>query len=120
KWAMLGYCGLVFVLTLYPIAGIVELTAFAGAVFAASFFPAIFGGLYLRWGTDIGALASMIVGMLTNIIWRFGFRFNYPGLKDIHEIIPAFLLSLLTYLIVSKMTQGRRPGVDHLRKVFGR
>jgi SSS family transporter len=120
KWAMLVYCGLVFVLTLYPIAGIVELTAFAGAVFAASFFPAIFGGLYLRWGTDLGALASMIVGMLTNIIWRFGFRFSYPGLKDIHEIIPAFLLSLLTYLIVSKMTQGRRPGVDHLRKVFGR
>jgi SSS family transporter len=120
KWAMLVYCGLVFVLTLYPIAGIVELTAFAGAVFAASFFPAIFGGLYLRWGTDLGALASMVVGMLTNIIWRFGFRFSYPGLKDIHEIIPAFLLSLLTYLIVSKMTQGRRPGVDHLRKVFGR
>ena len=55
-------------------AGIVELTAFAGAVFAASFFPAIFGGLYLKWGTDIAALASMIVGILINIIWRFAFK----------------------------------------------
>lgn len=119
KWAMLGYCGLVFVLTLYPIAGIVELTAFAGAVFAASFFPAIFGGLYLRWGTDAGALASMVVGMAVNVIWRFGFRFQYPGLRDVHEIIPAFLLSLLTYLIVSRLTQKRRPKAAHLRKVFG-
>lgn len=119
KWFMFLYCILVFVLTLFPMAGIVELTAFAGAVFAASFFPAIFGGLYLKWGTDVAALASMIVGILTNIVWRFAFRLPYESLKDVHEIFPAFLLSMVTYLVVSLMTKHRMPDEAHLKKVFG-
>lgn len=118
KWSMLGYCLIVYLITLYPPAGIVELTAFAGAVFAASFFPAIFGGLYLKWGTDIGALASMLVGILANIAWRFAFRYRIAGLEDIHEVIPAFLLSMLTYFIVSYQTKNRRPDPAHLAKVF--
>lgn len=118
KWFMGFYCLLVYVLTLYPMAGIVELTAFAGAVFAASFFPAIFGGLYLKWGTDLGAMASMIAGMLVNILWRFAFRFNFEGLEDVHEIIPAFIVSLITYIIVSLLSQKRRPSDEHLARVF--
>jgi len=118
KWTMFFYCILVFVLTLYPPAGIVELTAFAGAVFAASFFPAIFGGLYLRWGTDIGVLTSMLVGILVNIVWRFGLRFRYSILEDIHEVIPAFVLSFFTYIIVSKLTKNRLPSTEHLSRIF--
>ncbi|MBT8185129.1 MAG: hypothetical protein KJN76_09820, partial [Eudoraea sp.] len=118
KWFMGIYCVLVYVLTLYPMAGIVELTAFAGAVFAASFFPAIFGGLYLKWGTDLGAMASMVAGMLTNILWRFVFRFNFKGLEDIHEIIPAFVVALFTYIAVSLMSQHRRPDKEHLARIF--
>lgn len=119
KWFMAIYCLLVYVLTLYPMAGIVELTAFAGAVFAASFFPSIFGGLYLKWGTDMGAMASMIVGMVTNVVWRFVFRFNYEPLKDVHEIIPAFLMAMLTYILVSLLSKQRKPDEKHLRLVFG-
>lgn len=119
QWTMLAYCLIAYVATLYPIAGIVELTAFAGAVFAASFFPAIFGGLYLRWGTDMGALASMLTGMIVNIIWRFGFRLQYEALKDVHEIIPAFVVSMVVYLVVSLMTQKRKPDEEYLWRVFG-
>ncbi len=64
---MFAYCiftfRMVWLLSIYPMGGIVELTAFAGAVFAASFFPGIFGGLYLRWVTDAGTLASLVVGL---------------------------------------------------------
>jgi Na+/proline symporter len=118
KWFMGIYCLIIYVLTLYPMAGIVELTAFAGAVFAASFFPAIFGGLYFKWGTDLGALSSMVVGMLVNIVWRFGFRFSYQGLEDIHEVIPAFTFALITYVIVSLFSKKRRPDQKHLANVF--
>ncbi|NAS11018.1 sodium:solute symporter family transporter [Poritiphilus flavus] len=118
KWFMAFYCVLVYAFTLFPIAGIVELTAFAGAVFAASFFPAIFGGLYLKWGTDLGALVSMIVGMLTNIIWRFGIRFRYEAMEEVHEIIPAFLMSLFSYVLVSKLTHNRKPDSEHLGLLF--
>ncbi len=120
KWFMGVYCLIVFVMTLYPMAGIVELTAFAGAVFAASFFPAIFGGLYLKWGTDLGAMASMVVGMVVNVVWRFGFRFEFEGLRDVHEVIPAFVFSMLTYLLVSRLSNQRRPDEAHLDLVFGK
>ncbi len=119
KWFMAIYCLFVYILTLYPMAGIVELTAFAGAVFAASFFPSIFGGLYLKWGTDLGAMASMIVGMVTNVVWRFVFRFNYEPLKDVHEIIPAFIIAMLTYILVSILSKSRKPDTEHLDLVFG-
>ncbi len=118
KYAMLVYCILVFILTLYPMAGIVELTAFAGAVFAASFFPAIFGGLYLRWGTDLGALCSMLVGVLSCIVWRMFFRFNVDGFSDIHEIYPSFILSMITYMVVSRLTKNRLPDQAHLKQIF--
>ena len=120
KWTIFGYCILLYVFTLYPPAGIVELTAFSGAVFAASFFPAIFGGLYLRWGTDMGALASMLAGILSCLIWRFAFRFQVPALQDIHEVIPAFIISVLVYLLVSLITGRRCPEQRHLDRLFAR
>ncbi len=118
RWTIFIYCVLLYVVTLYPPAGIVEMTAFSGAVFAASFFPAIFGGLYLRWGTDIGALASMLTGIVGCIVWRFGFRFQYEGLSDIHEVIPAFVLAMTMYIVVSRATTRRIPDTTHLDQLF--
>ena len=118
KAAIVAYSGIVLLITLYPPAGIVELTSFSGAVFAASFFPAIFGGLYLRWGTGHGAFWSMLAGMLVTLWWRFGMRFRVPGLRDIHEIFPAFCVSLAAYLLVSRLTSAHRPSDAHLAKLF--
>ena len=120
KITMVLYAVLVFVLTMYPPAGIVELTAFSGAVFAASFFPAIFGGLYLKWGTDIAALSSMIIGVLVNIYWRFAVRFNWEGFDQIHEVFPAFLTASMVYVMVSLFSQKRRPSSTHLAMLFSR
>jgi len=118
KITIFAYAVLLYLCTLHPPAGIVELTAFSGAVFAASFFPAIFGGLYLRWGTDMGALASMLAGILCCVIWRFGFRFRYEVLADVHEVIPAFIISVLIYFIVSHFTKSRCPDSKHLEMLF--
>jgi SSS family transporter len=118
KWLMWIYSGIVFILALYPPAGIVELTAFSGAVFTAGFFPAVFGGLFLRWGTGKGALYSMIIGIAMTVFWRFSLRFALPGMKDIHEIIPGFIVSLIVYLIVSKLTASDMPNKEHLDHVF--
>jgi SSS family transporter len=118
KWFMVFYCVVVFLFTLRPPAGIVELTAFSGAVFAASFFPAVFGGLYLRWGTGKAAFGSMIIGIVSCVVWRFAFRLQYPSLKEIHEIIPAFIISVLAYVIISLMTKSDLPSKEHLDNVF--
>lgn len=117
--AIIVYSVVVLLVTIYPPAGVVELTSFSGAVFAAGFFPAIFGGLYLRWGTGHGAFWSMLVGMAATLAWRFGVRFAVPGMRDVHEIIPAFCVSLAVYLVVSRMTRSQRPSDAHLERVFG-
>ncbi len=118
KAAIAAYSVLVLLLTLRPPAGVVELTSFSGAVFAAGFFPAIFGGLYLKWGTGHGAFWSMLIGMAATLLWRFGVRFSVPGMQDIHEIIPAFCVSLGAYLAISRMTASHRPSQEHLERVF--
>ena len=117
--AIAAYSLVVLLVTIRPPAGVVELTSFSGAVFAAGFFPAIFGGLYLRWGTGHGAFWSMLVGMAATLVWRFGVRFRFEGMGDVHEIIPAFVLSFAVYLAVSWLTRGQRPSDAHLARVFG-
>ncbi len=120
RLAIVAYSAVVGALTLFPPAGVVELTSFSGAVFAASFFPAVFGGLYLRWGTGHGAFCSMLVGMGATLAWRFGVRFRVDGMSDVHEIIPAFCVSLAVYLAVSRLTASRAPSEAHLDRIFGR
>lgn len=118
RMAMVVYCVIVFVITIHPPDGIVEMTAFAGAVFAASFFPSILGGLYLRWGTGQGAFWSMLIGMIGCVVWRLGFRFSNPALSDIHEIIPASIASMCAYLAISRLTPGGKPTEEHLQRLF--
>lgn len=119
KIAMFVYCVLVFVVTIKPPAGIVELTAFSGAIFGASYFPAVYGGLYWRWGTGHGAFWSMLVGLVACVVWRYFIRFSVAGMKDIHEIFPAFIISILVFIVVSKMTQQYAPSKERLDQVFG-
>jgi Na+/proline symporter len=60
----------------------------------------------------------MIIGIVTTMVWRFGLRFYLPGVKDIHEIIPGFIISLIAYFIISKMTASDMPAKEHLDHVF--
>ena len=118
KVTIILYSLMVFALTLYPPAGVVEMTSFSGAVFSAGFFPALFGGLYLKWGTGHGAFWSMLIGMAATLVWRFGIRFRVPGLADVHEVIPAFLVSFIAYVVISRMTGQHRPSEERLTQLF--
>lgn len=118
KAAIVLYTAVVFAITLYPPAGVVEMTSFSGAVFSAGFFPALFGGLYLKWGTGHGAFWSMLIGMAATLVWRFGVRFHVAGLADVHEVIPAFAISLIAYLAISRMTPRHQPSRARLAKLF--
>jgi len=118
KGAILVYSAIVFALTLYPPAGVVEMTSFSGAVFSAGFFPALFGGLYLKWGTGHGAFWSMLIGMAATLTWRFGVRFRVPGWSDVHEVIPAFAISFVAYILISRLTARHQPSAARLAKLF--
>ena len=78
---------------------------FAWSGLGASFGPLILFTLYSRNVTRAGAIAGMLTGFLTTIIWKVS------GLSEaiIYELVPAFLLSALAVWGVSKFTVKEPP-----------
>ena len=80
---------------------ILALVGYAWAGFGSSFGPAILLSLYWKRMTKWGALAGMISGAATVIIWT-----QFKFLKEfLYEMIPGFTISLLVIVIVSLLTQ---------------
>ncbi|MCH7622700.1 MAG: sodium/proline symporter [Nitrospinae bacterium] len=77
---------------------------FAWSGLGASFGPVILFTLYSRNVTIQGAVAGMLTGFLTTIVWKVS------GLSDavIYELVPAFLFSCLAIWCVSKMGKNER------------
>ncbi|MEK4523484.1 sodium/proline symporter PutP [Psychrobacillus sp. FSL W7-1493] len=79
---------------------ILGLVAFAWAGFGASFGPVILLSLYWKKITSHGALAGMVVGAVTVVIWG-----NNEALSDaLYEIVPGFFLALIFTVVVSLLT----------------
>lgn len=70
------------------------------SLIAAFFFPAVAIGLNWKGATKAGAIASMIVGFCTVIIWR---EIGNP--LGLHEVIPGVVFSCIVYYVVSKFTK---------------
>ena len=64
--------------------------------------------LYWRGLSSWGALAGMVVGAVTVGVWGT----MEGGIFDVYEILPGFLLNLLTALTVSSVTYRRNPEIE--------
>lgn len=93
---------------------ILDLVGNAWAGFGSAFGPVILLSLYWKRMTKWGALAGMIVGGITVIIWL-----AIPGLSDfLYEIIPGFLLSLIAVIVISKLTKDpNKPVQDQFEQM---
>ena len=99
KWTRIwvGVFALItMVIALNPPAGIVELTAFSGALYGACFLPALALGLHWNRGNGAAVLTSFATGI---IVLQFWDRVANPEM--IHEIFPAIALSTLAYVGIS-------------------
>ncbi|NCA68703.1 MAG: sodium/proline symporter PutP [Sphingobacteriia bacterium] len=93
-----------FWLALDPNALVLDLVAYAWAGFGAAFGPTLLLSLYWSRMTGLGALAGILVGGLTVILWRH----LDGGLFELYEIIPGILLSTLAIILVSRRLRGPR------------
>ncbi len=84
-------------MALRPAGGIVALTVLSGAVYAACFIPALLLGLFWRRGNGAAVLTSFASGLLVLLIWP-----RFAVAATIHQIFPALLLSLATYVLVAR------------------
>ncbi|MFT0803721.1 sodium/proline symporter PutP [Bacillus swezeyi] len=94
-------------LSLTPNNTILDLVGYAWAGFGSAFGPAILLSLYWKRMNQWGALAGMITGAATVLIWIL------TGLQEatgVYEMIPGFFLSLIVVVAVSLMTN--KPGSE--------
>jgi sodium/proline symporter len=98
RGAVLGIALLAYLLALNPDSKVLDLVAWAWAGFGAAFGPAVVLSLYWPRMTRNGALAGMLVGGLTVILWKQG---SGP-LFALYEMVPGVLLSTLAIWLVSR------------------
>jgi sodium/proline symporter len=87
---------------LNPESSVLELVSYAWAGFGAAFGPIILLALFWKKVTRNGALAGIIVGALTVIVWG---GYLSGGIFDLYEILPGFLFNLIVTVIVSLLGQ---------------
>jgi len=85
---------------------ILTLVSNAWAGFGAAFGPVIIGSLYWKKMTRNGALAGMITGAATVLLWIYlPFTINGQSLSSLmYEIVPGFVLCSMVIYIVSNMS----------------
>ncbi len=76
---------------------VLDLVSYAWAGFGAAFGPVIVFSLFWRSMTAASAIAGMIVGAVTVVVWS---NLN-GGLFDLYEIVPGFALASLVIVVVS-------------------
>lgn len=89
---------------------ILNLVGNAWAGFGASFGPLVILSLYWKGLSRSGAIAGMVAGALTVILWIV---FAHPlgetyEFFTLYEIVPGFIASLIVTIVVSKFT--KKPG----------
>lgn len=97
-----------------PDSSVLNLVSNAWAGFGAAFGPLVIFSLTWRGMNRNGAVAGMVVGALTVILWVYGpFEMNGVALNSwLYAIVPGFILSTIAIFAVSTMTGGPRPSVS--------
>ena len=82
---------------------IFRVVSYAWAGLGAAFGPLTLFSLYWRRTTKQGAVAGMLTGAVTVLVWH-NFIKPLGGIFGIYELLPAFVLGCLAIFIVSKLT----------------
>ncbi|MBQ8641602.1 MAG: sodium/proline symporter [Clostridia bacterium] len=76
---------------------------FAWAGLGATFGPLMLFSLFWKKTTYPAAIAGMVTGGVTVLVWNF-FISGLGGIFAIYELLPAFILSSIVIVVVSKLT----------------
>ncbi|EGQ7933190.1 sodium/proline symporter PutP [Vibrio vulnificus] len=105
---MVGRIGVVvisiiaLILAMTPDSSVLGLVSYAWAGFGAAFGPAVVLSLYWKGMNRNGALAGILIGGLTIVVWKQ----LTGGWFDVYEIVPGIIFSTIAIVGVSKLTGG--------------
>ena len=91
-----------------PDSEVLGLVSNAWAGFGAAFGPLMILALTWQRMTGIGAVAGLVTGALTVIVWiAMGWNSSFLGGPGVYEMIPGFLLAMLAIVVVSLATDAK-------------
>lgn len=88
-----------------PNSSVFKIVSFAWAGFGAVFGPVMLAALFWKRSNKYGALAGMIVGGVMVFVWKYLIA-PIGGVWAIYELLPAFILSSITIVVVSLLTKA--------------
>lgn len=108
RFAVVGVSIIAYFLALNPDGNsVLDLVAYAWAGFGAAFGPIILFSLYWKRTTKQGALAGIIIGGATVLIWNQ----LTGGIFDLYEIVPGFILSSIAIVVGSLLDKEPSPEI---------
>ncbi|MGB1261994.1 MAG: sodium/proline symporter PutP [Cognaticolwellia sp.] len=95
---------------------ILTLVSNAWAGFGAAFGPLVIMSLYWKKMNRHGALAGMLTGAITVLVWIYApITVNGQNLSAImYEIVPGFIMATIAIVLVSRLTSKAQPELDAL------
>lgn len=96
-----------FLLAMNPESKVLDLVAYAWAGFGAALGPTLLLSLYWKRMNRMGALAGIMAGGITVVIWKQ----LSGGIFDLYEIIPGFILSIIAIILFSVMSREPEAGI---------
>ena len=93
------------VLALDPKSGVLDLVSYAWAGFGAAFGPVVVLALYWKNMTGPGAVAGILAGGITVLIWKN----LHGGIFELYEIIPGIVFASMAIVLISALNGPRKP-----------
>jgi len=113
----LGVIGLSLValfLAMNPESSVLGLVSYAWAGFGAAFGPVLLLSLYWKRMNRNGALAGIIVGGITIVVWKQ----LSGGIYDVYEIVPGIIFATAAIIIASLATAAPEKSVTEQFELF--
>lgn len=102
---------LAYVLALFLPSSIMDLVGNAWAGFGAAFGPVIILSLYWKRFTYKGAIAGMVAGGVTVIVW---ISVGLAGITGLYELFPGFIVGMLACIVGSYLDKSDRTEIEKL------
>jgi len=102
------------ILAMTPDSSVLGLVSYAWAGFGAAFGPAVVLSLYWSKMNRNGALAGIIIGGVTIVVWKQ----LSGGWFDVYEIVPGIILSTIAIVAVSRLTGEPEEAVQAQHEKF--
>lgn len=95
-------------LALNPNSSIFSLVSFAWSGFGGTFGPLIILALYWKKATAKGAIAGLVCGGITDVVWHY-IPASVHWVFGLYEILPAFIVCMAVAVAVSLLDKNKNP-----------